>query len=112
MGFVWLKLNLHANPTLSRQPIFMWVRAHHTKERRVRRARESAAKASAATAVCVTRRRVRSRKPDELHALIERDVDGRGPFFELFGRQSRPGWITLRDEATKFAPPATELPND
>src|SRR5262249_45765394 len=47
-------------------------------------------------------RREHSRKPDTTHERIERYVGAQGPFLELFARQSRPGWITLGDEATKF----------
>ena len=45
-------------------------------------------------------RREHSRKPDCTHARIERLVSG--PFCELFGRQSRPGWDVWGDEATRF----------
>lgn len=45
-------------------------------------------------------RREHSRKPDCVHDRIERLVAG--PYLELFARQSRQGWTTLGDEATKF----------
>lgn len=45
-------------------------------------------------------RREHSRKPDEIHGRIERLVAG--PYLELFARQSRPGWTTWGNEATKF----------
>jgi N6-adenosine-specific RNA methylase IME4 len=45
-------------------------------------------------------RREHSRKPDCVHQRIERLVDG--PYLELFARQSRPGWTTWGNEATKF----------
>ena len=45
-------------------------------------------------------RREHSRKPDEIHGRIERLVAG--PYLELFGRQSRPGWDVWGNEATKF----------
>lgn len=45
-------------------------------------------------------RREHSRKPDEIHSRIERLVAG--PYLELFARQSRPGWTTWGNEATKF----------
>lgn len=44
--------------------------------------------------------REHSRKPDEIHGRIERLVAG--PYLELFGRQSRPGWDVWGNEATKF----------
>jgi len=45
-------------------------------------------------------RREHSRKPDCVHERIERLVAG--PYLELFGRQSRPGWDVWGNEATKF----------
>lgn len=45
-------------------------------------------------------RRAHSRKPDCVHERIERLVAG--PYLELFARQSRPGWTTWGNEATKF----------
>lgn len=46
-----------------------------------------------------------SRKPDTLHQLIEAKDDKTneplfpGPYIELFGRRSRPGWTVLGDQA-------------
>ena len=48
----------------------------------------------------IERRREHSRKPDCVHQRIERLVAG--PYLELFGRQSRPGWTVWGNEATKF----------
>lgn len=45
-------------------------------------------------------RREHSRKPDEIHDRIQRLVAG--PYLELFGRQSRPGWDVWGNESTKF----------
>lgn len=50
-------------------------------------------------------RREHSRKPDCVHERIERLVAG--PYLELFARQSRPGWTTWGNEATKFDRPGT-----
>ncbi len=36
----------------------------------------------------------------DIHERIERLVAG--PYLELFARQSRPGWTTWGNEATKF----------
>lgn len=62
-------------------------------------------------------RREHSRKPDETHERIEALVDG--PYLELFARESRPGWTTWGNQATKFDPrlghnggPALELDDD
>lgn len=51
-------------------------------------------------------RREHSRKPDCVHERIERLVAG--PYLELFARQSRTGWTTWGNEATKFDAPAPE----
>lgn len=45
-------------------------------------------------------RREHSRKPDCTHERIERLVAG--PYLELFGRRSRPGWTVFGNEANKF----------
>ena len=60
--------------------------------------------------VLVEKRRKHSRKPDGIHERIERLVAG--PYLELFARQSRPGWTTWGDEATKFDPPARRVTYD
>lgn len=44
--------------------------------------------------------REHSRKPDQMHADLERLFDG--PRCELFARQSRPGWDCWGFETTKF----------
>lgn len=44
--------------------------------------------------------REHSRKPDEMHANLQRMYPG--PRCELFARQSRPGWDTWGLERTKF----------
>lgn len=45
-------------------------------------------------------RREHSRKPDQMHADIERLFEG--PYLELFARESRPGWDSWGNETTKF----------
>lgn len=44
--------------------------------------------------------RQHSRKPDCVHERVQKLVDG--PYLELFARQSRPGWTTWGNQATKF----------
>jgi N6-adenosine-specific RNA methylase IME4 len=44
--------------------------------------------------------REHSRKPDEFYSRVEQYCEG--PYIELFGRQSRPGWTIWGNEATKF----------
>jgi N6-adenosine-specific RNA methylase IME4 len=53
--------------------------------------------------IILEQRREHSRKPDAVHNRIEQLV--KGPYLELFARQSRLGWTTWGDEATKFDKP-------
>jgi N6-adenosine-specific RNA methylase IME4 len=48
--------------------------------------------------------REHSRKPDEFYVRVEAFCPG--PRLDLFGRQSRAGWVVWGNEATKFDPPA------
>ena len=43
-------------------------------------------------------RRGHSEKPDEVHDIIERALDGKGPFLELFGRKRVDGWKVLGNQ--------------
>lgn len=45
-------------------------------------------------------RREHSRKPDQTFARIEALYPG--PYLDIFGRESRPGWTVWGNEATKF----------
>lgn len=51
--------------------------------------------------------REHSRKPDTFFERVERFCPG--PYVEVFGRQSRPGWDVWGDEATKFDFPSQPL---
>jgi N6-adenosine-specific RNA methylase IME4 len=48
----------------------------------------------------ITPRREHSRKPEGIHARIERLVAG--PYLELFARQQRPDWTCWGDQVDKF----------
>lgn len=50
--------------------------------------------------VLIEPRREHSRKPPNLHREIEARIPG--PYLELFARESRSGWCTWGNEATKF----------
>jgi N6-adenosine-specific RNA methylase IME4 len=52
--------------------------------------------------------REHSRKPDELHAMIERLYAG--PYCELFARRHYPGWNCWGDELAKSAVANSEIP--
>lgn len=45
-------------------------------------------------------RREHSRKPEDVHARIERLVGG--PYLEMFARETRPGWTAWGNQTTKF----------
>lgn len=47
-----------------------------------------------------TQKREHSRKPDELYDVIE--ACSRGPFLELFARDTREGWTGLGNQAEKY----------
>ena len=49
-----------------------------------------------------SRKREHSRKPDEQYEIIE--ACSSGPYLELFGRGSRPGWLTWGNEADDYYP--------
>ena len=49
-----------------------------------------------------SRKREHSRKPDEQYKLIE--SCSWGPYLELFGRGSRPGWTTWGNQADEYTP--------
>jgi N6-adenosine-specific RNA methylase IME4 len=55
--------------------------------------------------VIVSPAREHSRKPDEFYRRVEQFCPG--PRLDLFGRQSRPGWVAYGAESTKFDPPAS-----
>jgi N6-adenosine-specific RNA methylase IME4 len=50
--------------------------------------------------IIIAPRREHSRKPDEFYRRAERLCAG--PYLEIFGRESRPGWDVWGNEATKF----------
>lgn len=48
----------------------------------------------------ISPRREHSRKPDEVFTRIERLA--RGPYLEMFSRESRPGWDAWGDQSALF----------
>jgi N6-adenosine-specific RNA methylase IME4 len=49
--------------------------------------------------IILSRKREHSRKPDELHPIIEQCSPG--PYLELFAREKRPGWTQWGDEVQR-----------
>lgn len=121
VGFTWVKTNAGADPGGLRPAdwfagLGFWTRANPevcllaTRGRPRRMARD-------VRRLVVEPRRQHSRKPEEVRARIERLVDG--PYLEMFGRASRPGWDVWGDErelfdqgtvATRRRPSARERP--
>lgn len=95
-AFSWAKVNQDGSPYMG---LGYWTRGNvelclfgkKGKPRRI---------AMDVPQLVLERRREHSRKPDCVHGRIERLVAG--PYLELFGRQSRPGWVVWGNEATKF----------
>ena len=109
MGFVWIKLRPLADPanfklsdlhtgtgfTTRKNAEFILICPRGRSLRRNAGVHE----------IIVAPRREHSRKPDELYRRIEQYVGGEGPFLELFGRETRPGWATWGDQTGLFDPP-------
>ncbi|WP_026987048.1 MT-A70 family methyltransferase [Fodinicurvata fenggangensis] len=104
VGFYWAKLNQSADRNCVSEKDFFcglgyWTRANveqcllATRGKPPRKARD-------VRRLIVDHRREHSRKPEEAYQRIERLTDG--PYLELFGRQSRPGWDVLGDQAALF----------
>jgi N6-adenosine-specific RNA methylase IME4 len=52
--------------------------------------------------IIVQRKREHSRKPDEQYLLIE--SCSKGPYLEMFGRGTRPNWVTWGNQADNYFP--------
>jgi N6-adenosine-specific RNA methylase IME4 len=107
MGFVWVKLNPTAPQLIfTQQDVAMGpgMTTRKNAEFCLLGRRGSVPRLDAGIhEVIISPRREHSRKPDETHERIERYCDG--PRLELFGRQSRPGWVVRGNESSKFDPP-------
>ena len=57
----------------------------------------------------ISPRREHSRKPDEVFTRIKRLA--RGPYLEMFARESRPGWDAWGDQAALFDAGSVETRN-
>ncbi len=104
VAFHWVKTNKKANPEALKESDFFtglgyWTRANAeqcllaTRGKPPRMAKD-------VRRLLVSPRREHSRKPDEIYGRIERLA--RGPFLELFARQSRVGWDALGKEVELF----------
>lgn len=96
VAFTWMKANIDGTPFMG---LGCWTRANAEVCLLATRGNPKRLNADVPQAI-YERRREHSRKPDCVHQRIERLVAG--PYLELFGRQSRPGWTVWGNEATKF----------
>jgi N6-adenosine-specific RNA methylase IME4 len=100
IGFVWVKLRpngeLFVGPGLTtRKSCEFAVIAKRGKPRRL---------ATDVREAILAPVREHSRKPSEIYERIERYCGG-GPALDLFGRESRIGWVVYGNEPTKFDGP-------
>lgn len=104
MGFVWIKLNPKAASLFILQSDLAMGGGFTTRKnaefcligKRGRSVRQSAS----VHEVIIDPRRQHSRKPDEFYTRAQEY--SRGPYLEMFARESRPGWDTWGNQATKF----------
>ena len=104
VGFYWAKLNKTADPnSFSERDFFTglgyWTRANVEQCLLATRGKPKRL-AKDVRRLIVDHRREHSRKPEDVYSRIERLVAG--PYFELFARQSRPGWDAWGAEAGLF----------
>lgn len=106
MGFVWIKLNPKAPQLIFMTQDVAWGPGMTTRKNAefcILGKRGSVPRLSASVhEVIIAPRREHSRKPDEAHERIEKYCDG--PRLELFGRQLRPNWTVVGNQADKFPP--------
>ena len=109
MAFTWVKLNPKASPVLFTEDDLFFGPGLTTRKNAefVILCRRGSPKRLAADVfeIILAPRRESGRKPDEVYRGVERYCAG--PRLELFARESREGWATWGDEATKFDVPTT-----
>lgn len=104
MGFTWIKLQKKAATLfLDKNDVFMgggFTTRKNAEFCLIGKRGKSQRRDAGVREVIISPLREHSRKPDEFVESVERYCAG--PRLELFARQSRPGWITLGNEASKF----------
>ena len=109
-AFSWIKANaaqmdMFRDDIEPRMNLGYWTRANSEACLLATRGKPKRLNADVRQAI-IEPARQHSRKPDCVHDRIERLVAG--PYVELFARQSRQGWRTWGQEATKFDEPMRE----
>lgn len=108
MAFVWLKLNANWHPrwlTYIEDAMWFMGMGHTTRQNAEyvilgRRGDPPERLSKSIRQIIASPIREHSRKPDEVYRRIEQYAEG--PYLDLFGRCSRPGWTVVGNEATKF----------
>jgi N6-adenosine-specific RNA methylase IME4 len=104
MGFVWVKTNPRAASLFTmKQDLFTgggFTTRKNAEFCLIGKRGRSVRVAKDVHEIIIAPRREHSRKPDETYERIQRYCEG--PYLELFSRQSRDGWTTWGNEATKF----------
>lgn len=104
MGFVWVKLWPRSSAQLFTMSDIAMCGGFTTRKNAefclIGKRGRSVRRAADVSEIIIAPRREHSRKPDEAAARIERYCAG--PYVELFARQSRPGWHTWGNQATRF----------
>jgi N6-adenosine-specific RNA methylase IME4 len=106
-GFTWIKLNPRASSLFFTARDFHFGLGHGTRRNaevcllaKTGKPKRLSAKVPE---LIIAPRREHSRKPNEAFERIEKFCAG--PYLDLFGRESRPGWCAFGDEAAKFDNP-------
>lgn len=108
VGFYWAKTNADGSPFVGMgfwtraNPEQCWLAEQQEGDDQCLLATTGAPKRQSASVrrLILAPRREHSRKPEETRERIEQLVDG--PYVDLFCRESRPGWDTWGNEASKF----------
>lgn len=102
VAFNWVKTNRDGSPFTG---MGHWTRANPELVLLGKRGSPKR-KAADVRRLIMSPRREHSRKPDELHKMIQRLCDG--PYLELFARSYRAGWTCCGNELAKFPDPELE----
>lgn len=107
-GFCWMKaharkVDLFADDIEPRMGLGYWTRANSEVCLLATKGKPKRLKADVRQGI-IEPAREHSRKPDGIHARVERLVAG--PYLELFARTERSGWTCWGNEVGKFTSPA------
>jgi N6-adenosine-specific RNA methylase IME4 len=111
MGFVWIKLNPKASPSLFSEQDLAMGSGYTTRKNAefclIGKRGRSVRRSASVREVIIEPRREHSRKPEQFYERVRQYSEG--PRLELFGRQSRPGFDVWGDEWNLFDAPAPTI---